>query len=651
MRSKSKMINYGIVYGLSAYGMADRLDIPQEEADEFIQRYLAGFPAVGAVHRGDDRAGHRARLRLDAVRPPPPGARAPRAALGAAQAGRAVRGQHGDPGDRGGHHEGGDGPLRPGARARRGCSSRLILQIHDELLFEGPAEEAEQVKADRRRADGRRVRDGPAAGGRRRDRPRLAGREVSARAFGAATCRSPPLIGARGRGAAGAPRRRSSSAVVAPDVPTGARPVPASPVAAHADALPYRGGPVLHSNRTHLIFWEPAGSGLAFDPGYESLIETFLDRRRCRQPRDHEHVRADRPVRRLPADPAAYDSTYGGAVLDADPLPPNGCTEPATGPGWTVCLTDAQLETEIERVVAADHLPTTDGRHLLPDHPRRLWQLHRRLLLELRARGQRERLLRLSLRDAGRDPLRGHPVQRGRRPLPVEQPAPELEHGRSDALDDQPRAERDRDRPGRRRLDRRQRRRDRRPLPDDLRPGARGIGRDRLERDRSMAVTTTSRSCGATPAAPASSAPSLIRRHSASRERPGAPAGSRSRARIGSPGTDRLVRVVLRGRQGRVRPSRVPHLQEPGQLPGDAASDRQLGELGVRLPDCPGQGALARTQRRRSAVGRASGRDAYLERGPARAGGHEPGMRDLQVVAEREVEEPLGLHRAERTGE
>ena len=46
MRSKSKMINYGIVYGLSAYGMADRLDIPQEEADEFIQRYMAGFPAV-----------------------------------------------------------------------------------------------------------------------------------------------------------------------------------------------------------------------------------------------------------------------------------------------------------------------------------------------------------------------------------------------------------------------------------------------------------------------------------------------------------------------------------------------------------------------------------------------------------------------------
>ena len=48
MRSKSKMINYGIVYGLSAWGMADRLDIPQEEAEEFIQRYLAGFPAVAS---------------------------------------------------------------------------------------------------------------------------------------------------------------------------------------------------------------------------------------------------------------------------------------------------------------------------------------------------------------------------------------------------------------------------------------------------------------------------------------------------------------------------------------------------------------------------------------------------------------------------
>ncbi len=87
MRSKSKMINYGIVYGLSAYGMADRLQIPQAEADEFIQRYLVRLPGGEALHRRDDRAGHRARLRLDPVRAPAPGAGVALAALGDAQAG------------------------------------------------------------------------------------------------------------------------------------------------------------------------------------------------------------------------------------------------------------------------------------------------------------------------------------------------------------------------------------------------------------------------------------------------------------------------------------------------------------------------------------------------------------------------------------
>ena len=45
-RDRAKMINYGIVYGLSAFGLADRLQIPQEEAQEFIDRYLGRFPRV-----------------------------------------------------------------------------------------------------------------------------------------------------------------------------------------------------------------------------------------------------------------------------------------------------------------------------------------------------------------------------------------------------------------------------------------------------------------------------------------------------------------------------------------------------------------------------------------------------------------------------
>ena len=47
-RSKAKMINYGIVYGLSDYGLADRLNIPREEAKAFIDAYLERFRAVAA---------------------------------------------------------------------------------------------------------------------------------------------------------------------------------------------------------------------------------------------------------------------------------------------------------------------------------------------------------------------------------------------------------------------------------------------------------------------------------------------------------------------------------------------------------------------------------------------------------------------------
>jgi len=47
-RSKAKMVNYGIVYGLSDFGLADRLDIPREEAKAFIDTYLERFPRVKA---------------------------------------------------------------------------------------------------------------------------------------------------------------------------------------------------------------------------------------------------------------------------------------------------------------------------------------------------------------------------------------------------------------------------------------------------------------------------------------------------------------------------------------------------------------------------------------------------------------------------
>jgi DNA polymerase-1 len=146
MRSKSKMINYGIVYGLSAYGMADRLQIPQAEADEFIQRYLSGFPAVKrfideTIEQGTEHGyvstlfGRRRQVPELRSRRWEMRKQGERFAVNMVIQGTAadvmkvamVRAHN--------------------ALAAEGLRTRLVLQIHDELLFEGPAEEAEQVRA------------------------------------------------------------------------------------------------------------------------------------------------------------------------------------------------------------------------------------------------------------------------------------------------------------------------------------------------------------------------------------------------------------------------------------------------------------------------------------------------------------------------
>jgi DNA polymerase-1 len=45
-RSIAKMINFGIVYGISAFGLSENLEIPREQAQEYIDAYLARFPHV-----------------------------------------------------------------------------------------------------------------------------------------------------------------------------------------------------------------------------------------------------------------------------------------------------------------------------------------------------------------------------------------------------------------------------------------------------------------------------------------------------------------------------------------------------------------------------------------------------------------------------
>lgn len=122
----------------------------------------------------------------------------------------------------------------------------------------------------------------------------------------------------------------------------------------------YGNGPVLNFNRTHVIFWQPAGSHLTFDPGYRALVERFLRDVALASHSTHNVFALTGQYTDSSGRRAAYDSRYGGAVLDTDKLPSTQCTEPpVAGPGWTICLTDAELQGEIEHVVHARHLPTT----------------------------------------------------------------------------------------------------------------------------------------------------------------------------------------------------------------------------------------------------------------------------------------------------
>jgi len=144
-RSKAKMVNYGIVYGLSGYGLADRLQIPQEEAQEFIERYLDGFPAVRRfIETTIERATEDGYVTtLFGRRRQVPELRARRwelRKLGERLAvNTVIQGTAAD-------------IIKVAmvschaALAESGLQTRLILQIHDELLFEGPEEEASRAR-------------------------------------------------------------------------------------------------------------------------------------------------------------------------------------------------------------------------------------------------------------------------------------------------------------------------------------------------------------------------------------------------------------------------------------------------------------------------------------------------------------------------
>jgi len=139
MRSKAKMVNFGIVYGLSAFGMADRLNIPQEEAAEFIERYLGRFPKVKAFI--DDTIGQATadgyvRTLSGRIRRIPElrSSNYQTRMLGERLAvNTVIQGTAAD-------------IIKIAmvrcAKALEGTATELVLQIHDELLYEAPEAEA-----------------------------------------------------------------------------------------------------------------------------------------------------------------------------------------------------------------------------------------------------------------------------------------------------------------------------------------------------------------------------------------------------------------------------------------------------------------------------------------------------------------------------
>jgi DNA polymerase-1 len=143
MRSKAKMINYGIAYGLTDFGLADRLQIPREEAAAFIATYFERFPAVREfIERTIAQAIEQGYVTtLLGRRRPIPELRArnrQQHALGERLAVNTVI-------------QGTAADIIKVAMVRchtaiAALRSRLILQIHDELMIEGPREESDEVR-------------------------------------------------------------------------------------------------------------------------------------------------------------------------------------------------------------------------------------------------------------------------------------------------------------------------------------------------------------------------------------------------------------------------------------------------------------------------------------------------------------------------
>ncbi len=140
IRRRAKAINFGIIYGISAFGLANQLSIPREEAGAYIKKYFERFPGIRAYmdatrdfcrEHGYVETLFGRKCHYPDIKASNPSIRAfnERAAINARLQGTAA-----------------DIIRRAMARmedqlAAKNLSAQMLLQVHDELIFEVPDDE------------------------------------------------------------------------------------------------------------------------------------------------------------------------------------------------------------------------------------------------------------------------------------------------------------------------------------------------------------------------------------------------------------------------------------------------------------------------------------------------------------------------------
>src|SRR5687768_11346226 len=146
LRSRSKMVNYAVLYGKTPFTLARDINVTQEAAQEFIDAYFAGFPRVRAfIDRMLDEARRTGMVKTMAGRR--------RLTPNLTSRNFQMRAQA--------EREAVNLPIQGSAAdilkkamidlhaelPRHGLKTRMILTVHDELLFEAPRDEADQAAA------------------------------------------------------------------------------------------------------------------------------------------------------------------------------------------------------------------------------------------------------------------------------------------------------------------------------------------------------------------------------------------------------------------------------------------------------------------------------------------------------------------------